>query len=506
MYNLCLPMRVINITQHSGSSFSHPNCCLDLAGVDSGIDFAFALGYWKCVAFPWGYNTAFFVSCNESGVPVQVHCADGKNRVVTVAMTHANFQYVDRPYVGQIYAPGEVMYEEGTYGQATGNHIHYEVAEGLQTKKYKDERLGVYRMNGELKPEDVCYICDSFSTVASMGGAVMSHCASEYYVAPDTKTFKPGYQEIAYQDQKILVYKQREGEKITVVSCPYGKAIDIRDFSIPGKRIKCAVNANYFMMGSGDGYLGRVQGLLNGTKDVIDARPPSPAEKGLTEDKPFMDLILTKQGGLSFGDFNSWDYPIQDVVFGTSPAGVEIANAQPVNKYSPEVGYNKIVTRNTQTMLMRCVDGKFALGVVPDELAPIPGLQAFGLEYGLDHLSCYDSGGSSQMIVEGKKKLYTGRKIPVVFIIYEDENTPDIVPENAIGTIHCEKTGMNVRDSVRGEVLVTIKKHDTCEILSFIEGIQADGYQWVLVRYNGVVGYAQLDTAVVWIGMEGEKV
>jgi hypothetical protein len=44
MLNLCLPMKVINITQHSGGSYSHPNYCLDLAGSDAGIDFAFALG------------------------------------------------------------------------------------------------------------------------------------------------------------------------------------------------------------------------------------------------------------------------------------------------------------------------------------------------------------------------------------------------------------------------------------------------------------------------------
>jgi hypothetical protein len=44
MLNLCLPMKVINITQHSGSNYSHPNGALDLAGSDAGVDFAFALG------------------------------------------------------------------------------------------------------------------------------------------------------------------------------------------------------------------------------------------------------------------------------------------------------------------------------------------------------------------------------------------------------------------------------------------------------------------------------
>ena len=181
MLNLCLPMKVINITQHSGNSFSHPNNCLDLAGSDKGIDFAFALGnYWKCIAGPWGSNTYFYTPCDERGNAVQIHCADNVNRYVTVAMTHSNLIY-NVPIVGKIYSDGQAMYEEGTNGQATGNHIHYEVAEGLHYEKTKDKNLGVYRMKNELKPEDVCFICDSFSKVSDMGGVTMRHCSSPYY-------------------------------------------------------------------------------------------------------------------------------------------------------------------------------------------------------------------------------------------------------------------------------------------------------------------------------------
>ena len=174
-------MKVINVTQHSGGSYSHPNYCLDLAGSDAGIDFAFAIGdYWKCISGPWGSNTYFFTATDSVGHPVKVHCADGINRVVTVAMTHADFYYVTKPTIGKIYKSGEAIYEEGVHGKATGNHIHYEVAEGLQYSKSYDESMGVYRMNGELKPESVCYICDSFSTVKSTGGVDFRHCAGIY--------------------------------------------------------------------------------------------------------------------------------------------------------------------------------------------------------------------------------------------------------------------------------------------------------------------------------------
>lgn len=107
-------------------------------------------------------------------------------------MTHSNLIY-NKTMVGKIYKNGEPMYEEGTKGQATGNHIHYEVAEGLQYGKTKDYNLNVYRMKNELKPENVCFICDSFSTVKSMGGVTLKHCATPYYeeaVKPVTGTLR----------------------------------------------------------------------------------------------------------------------------------------------------------------------------------------------------------------------------------------------------------------------------------------------------------------------------
>ena len=70
-----------------------------------------------------------FVPVNSIGEITTVHCADGKDRVITIALTHSLKQFV-KTTVGKIYENGEPMYEEGTKGQATGNHIHVEIAEG----------------------------------------------------------------------------------------------------------------------------------------------------------------------------------------------------------------------------------------------------------------------------------------------------------------------------------------------------------------------------------------
>ena len=512
MFNLCLPMRVINISQRSGSSYSHPNGALDLAGNDKGIDFAFALGdCWKCIAGPFGSNTYFFTACDQNGNPIPVHCADQVNRIVTVAMTHARFDFVERPQVGRIYKNNDPMYEEGTYSvdpdvKITGNHIHYEVAGGLQTTKYFDKSMGVYRMANELKPEDVCFICDSFSRVASLGGAQFHHCTNIDYVDPLAPKFEDGLQKVKYQDQDIHVYKLSAKEKIGLVACKYGEVIDITKFKLPGKKINAIMNASYFMRGTTDEYLGRVQGFLNDSNQIVDARPPSPEEKGQKADKPYMDLVITKDGNITFGDFNSWDYPIQEVTLGVSPAGIEIAGGISINKYSPAVGYPKITNRNTQSMLLRCPDGRFAFGAVTGALAPIPDLRTWGLIYNLDHLSVYDSGGSTQLVVNGEKVVYTGRKIPVVFIAYEDETDPEPIPvTEPIGVIHCELSGLNIRTAIRGEILTTVKRGEVCKLLGFVDGIQSDGYQWVFADHNGIKGYAQLDTSVLWIEEEGEK-
>ena len=179
-YNLCFGMKVLNISQLPGGSFSHPNFAMDLCGSDNGIDFWFAQGNWKCTAGPWGNGTYFFVSCDKTGKAVPVHCADGKDRIVTLALTHSEQRYV-KTQVGKVYLDGEAMYEEGEKGQATGNHIHLEIAEGIQTTKTYDKTLKVYRMKNELNPVLLMFINDSFTTVKNTLGATFRHCKTAEY-------------------------------------------------------------------------------------------------------------------------------------------------------------------------------------------------------------------------------------------------------------------------------------------------------------------------------------
>lgn len=186
--NLVFGMHHLNITQLPQGSFSHPNNTVDLAGEDAGIDFWFAkCTRYKCIAGPWGNGTYFFVPCDEKGNQIDVMCADGKQRKVTLALTHSARKYV-KTTVGKIYELNQPMYEEGTVGFATGNHIHLEVAEGYQTTKTYDSKLGVYTMKNELNPIKVMYVLDGFTTVTATKGATLKHTSKEYTVVAGKKT------------------------------------------------------------------------------------------------------------------------------------------------------------------------------------------------------------------------------------------------------------------------------------------------------------------------------
>ncbi len=173
MFNLCFGMKVINVTQVPGGSYSHPNNAMDLAGSDNGVDFWYAQGNWKCIAGPWGNGTYFFTAVDDDGTYCKVHCADGKDRFITLALTHSLERYIDT-VVGKTYKNGQPMYEEGTKGFATGNHIHLEIANGVQVEKTYDKSLGVYRMANELNPFKVMYVRKGFSKVTASSALVNS--------------------------------------------------------------------------------------------------------------------------------------------------------------------------------------------------------------------------------------------------------------------------------------------------------------------------------------------
>ena len=158
---------------------SHDSWELDLSGSDSGIDFYFNKmphTYWK-IAGRFGNkstgNTWFFWSCDKDGKAIPVRCADGKDRVITLAMTHSNADY----RLGTIIAPEKILYQEGTAGHAAGNHIHLEIAEGCVNRKVINSK-GYYNIVGIMDARKVLWILDGFTKVVDTKGLTFKHTDS----------------------------------------------------------------------------------------------------------------------------------------------------------------------------------------------------------------------------------------------------------------------------------------------------------------------------------------
>lgn len=177
-------MRYLNISQigsyYDGKThLSHCTWEIDVCGVDSGIDYYFNKlpeTWWK-TAGRFGNkstgNTWFFWSCDRTGKAIPVRCADGKDRVITLAMTHSGADY----RLGKIVAPQEILYQEGVSGAATGNHIHLEVAEGCVLRKIPNAS-GYYNIVGIMDVRKVLWILDGFTTVINTKGLSFRHCKS----------------------------------------------------------------------------------------------------------------------------------------------------------------------------------------------------------------------------------------------------------------------------------------------------------------------------------------
>ncbi len=126
-------------------------------------------------------------------------------------------------------------------------------------------------------------------------------------------------------------------------------------------------------------------------------------------------------------NLRSKDYYLakEDVKCAFTPFCVNLANGKDEDDYSYNFG-DKRKLSNTQTCLVQCADGKYAFVVFEGKVTPYQ-TRNFAKEYGCTFNCCLDSGGSSQMINEGKKAVYTGRAIANVLTFYKKEevNVPD---------------------------------------------------------------------------------
>lgn len=429
MDNLCFGMEYLNITQLPGGSYSHANQAVDLGGRDTGKDIWYARGetYWKCTCcWSSATNTYHFLSCDSKGNPTKVHCADGKDRVVTVSLTHD----LNKHEIGRLYH-NEKMYQEGTKypyeGKVTGNHIHLEIAEGDVRKRYKAKN-GTWTLYNELNPLEVMFVDDSFTKVINTKGAVLKHCSGITYKGDEAiMNLNDGFQSLTYSGANLKVYKGYDKFKKLFMLSALGneKATqDIRKFDHSNLLIMADANCNYFEMASKTEY-GQHYGVEQSIGDDVHTTGHDLAPKNSAYEV-FYELTNGECGRCTADNY--W-YSKADVNFACSPYSTVVFNHVACNHRSSAFG-NKDNYANSQTMFMKIKD---AWCIVCTGSKVLPKLmQNFALDCNADYAFLVDSGGSTQMMayINGKwtDVIYTGRHIPNVLALCAEKDSKPVEP------------------------------------------------------------------------------
>ncbi len=429
MDNLCFGMEYLNITQLPGGSYSHANQAVDLGGRDTGKDFWYARGetYWKCTCCWYsGTNTEHFLSCDSKGNPIGVHCADGKDRVVTVSLTHD----LNKHEIGRLYH-NEKLYQEGTKypyaGKVTGNHIHLEIAEGDVRTRYKAKN-GTWTLYNELNPLEVMFVDDSFTKVINTKGAVLKHCSGITYEGDEGKmNLNDGFQSLTYSGANLKVYKGYDKFKKLFMLSALGdeKATqDIKKFDHSNLLIMADANCNYFEMASKAEY-GQHYGVEQSIGDDIHTTGHDLAPKNSAYEV-FYELTNGECGRCTADNY--W-YSKADVNFACTPYATVVFNHVACNYRSSAFG-NKDNYANSQTMFMKIKDCWCIVCTASKVLPKL--MQNFALDCNADYAFLVDSGGSTQMMayINGKwtDVIYTGRHIPNVLALGAEKDSEPVEP------------------------------------------------------------------------------
>lgn len=151
MQKILFPMPTMNITQGYGTGSHKGTFAIDCAGEDAGIDFATA-PVTGTIKKKWENGHSVWL---ESTEPVQF--ADGYQGYATFCFTHDN--NITDLTVGQVIQQGQRFYEEGTAGNASGNHIHLEAAKGKFTGSgWYQNAYGIWTLNNSCAPQDAYFL------------------------------------------------------------------------------------------------------------------------------------------------------------------------------------------------------------------------------------------------------------------------------------------------------------------------------------------------------------
>lgn len=161
--DILFPHENMNITQGNNGSFSHQGVnALDLAEKNGGRSPFYAPFDVICKAIdsPKNGNAVFWQSMNA------VRFADGSIDFATIMIIHDND--LSGIHVGVTYPQGTQIAMEGTAGNASGNHNHFEIAKGKFVRMYDKNSFGIYHLPNSISADSVCFI-DGTSIINGAG-------------------------------------------------------------------------------------------------------------------------------------------------------------------------------------------------------------------------------------------------------------------------------------------------------------------------------------------------
>lgn len=147
------PMQYMRITQGMNGNFSHKgDMALDVAGKDAGIDPIFMPCTMKIVWKDSKIGGVLYESVKK------VHLANGTEDYIHMLTVHDN-NISDLP-LGNTFPQGYETGDEGTKGNATGNHVHLVFGKGKYQGGYPlvKNQYGVWILPKQLDPRDVFFI------------------------------------------------------------------------------------------------------------------------------------------------------------------------------------------------------------------------------------------------------------------------------------------------------------------------------------------------------------
>jgi hypothetical protein len=149
------PSEYMRITQGYSEGTHKDSFAIDNAGKDSGISDIYApfTGIIKKI-YQTDANEVWLESSDKVEYP------DGTIDYMTVMFAHSND--VSNLFVGKRINQKEVFYSEGTKGNVTGNHCHFECSKGKFTGSgWHKNNSGYWSINNGIEPEKCLWIDDT---------------------------------------------------------------------------------------------------------------------------------------------------------------------------------------------------------------------------------------------------------------------------------------------------------------------------------------------------------